>query len=82
MLICVCHRGYLPLYMGFNGPFLFNVSLPKCCKYTIISSEGALYVVMPYDYPAQQQHPLFEDTPVLNNNLKHFCHDDFGDYDD
>ena len=23
-------------YMGFNGPFLFNVSLSKCCKYTII----------------------------------------------
>ena len=37
---------------------------------------------MPYDYPAQQQQqPLFEDTPVLNNNFKHFCHDDFGDYD-
>ena len=23
-------------YMGFNGPFLFDVSLSKCCKYTII----------------------------------------------
>ena len=34
---------------------------------------------MPYDYPAQQQHPLFEDTPVLNNNFEHFCHDDFVD---
>ena len=22
--------------MGFNGPFLFDVSLSKCCKYTII----------------------------------------------
>ena len=26
-------------YMGFNGPFLFNVSLSKCCKYTIIIIE-------------------------------------------
>ena len=44
-----------------------------------VSSEGALYVILPYDYPAQQ--PLFEHTPVLNNNFEHFCHDDFGDYD-
>ena len=33
----------------------------------VISSEGALYVILPYDYPAQR--PLFEHTPVLNNNL-------------
>ena len=25
--------------------------------------------------------PLFENTPVLNNNFEHRCHDDFGDYD-
>ena len=35
-----------------------------------ISSEGALYVIMPYDYPAAQ-HPLFEHTPVLNNNFEY-----------
>ena len=44
----------------------------------VFSSEGALYVIMPYDYPA---HPLFEHTPVPNNNFEHWCHDDFGDYD-
>ena len=32
-----------------------------------ISSEGALIAITPYDYP--QQHPLFEHTPVLDNNL-------------
>ena len=33
----------------------------------VFSSEGALYVIMPYDYPAQQ-HPLFEHTPVGTRN--------------
>ena len=33
----------------------------------LVSSEGALYVILPYDYPAVQ--PLFEHTPVLNNNF-------------
>ena len=33
----------------------------------LVSSEGALIAITPYDYP--QQHPLFEDTPVLDNNL-------------
>ena len=32
----------------------------------IFSSEGALIAITPYDYPA---HPLFEHTPVLDNNL-------------
>ena len=36
----------------------------------IVSSEGALYVILPYDYPAAQR-PLFEHTPVLNNNFEH-----------
>ena len=31
-----------------------------------VSSEGALTAITPYDYP---QHPLFEHTPVLDNNL-------------
>ena len=34
---------------------------------TFVSSEGALIAITPYDYP--QQHPLFEHTPVLDNNL-------------
>ena len=34
----------------------------------IFSSEGALIAIAPYDYPAQQQ-PLFEHTPVLDNNF-------------
>ena len=33
-----------------------------------VSSEGALIAIVPYDYPA---HPLFEHTPVLNNNFEH-----------
>ena len=33
----------------------------------IVSSEGALIAITPFDYP--QQHPLFEHTPVLDNNL-------------
>ena len=37
----------------------------------IISSEGALYVILPYDYPAAQRHPLFEHTPVLNDNFEY-----------
>ena len=32
----------------------------------IISSEGALVAIKPYDYP---RHPLFEHTPVLDNNF-------------
>ena len=48
---------------------------------TFFSSEGALYVILPYDYPQQQQHPLFEHTPVLNNNFEYWCHDDFVDCD-
>ena len=44
----------------------------------IFSSEGALYVILPYDYPQQ---PLFEHTPVLNNNFEYWCRDDFVDCD-
>ena len=39
--------------------------------YSIVSSEGALYVILPYDYPAAAQHPLFEHTPFPNNNFDH-----------
>ena len=38
-------------------------------KMKFVSSEGALYVILPYDYP--QRHPLFEHTPVLNNNFEY-----------
>ena len=33
----------------------------------IFSSEGALYVIVPYDYTRAR--PLFEHTPALDNNL-------------
>ena len=33
----------------------------------IVSSEGALYVILPYDYTLAR--PLFEHTPALDNNL-------------
>ena len=48
--------------------------------FMIFSSEGALYVILPYDYPAAA-HPLFEHTPVLNNNFEYWCRDDFVDCD-
>ena len=38
----------------------------KLIKTLIVSSEGALYVLMTYDIDIQ---PPFENTPVLNNNL-------------
>ena len=34
------------------------------------SSEGALYVILPYDYQAAAR-PLFEHTPVLNDNFEY-----------
>ena len=43
----------------------------------IISSEGALVAITPYDYPAR---PLFEDTPVLDNNFSIICHEDYYDH--
>ena len=33
-----------------------------------VSSEAALIAITPYDYPAAQR-PLFEHTPVLDNDL-------------
>ena len=33
----------------------------------VVSSEGALIAITPYDYP--QGRPLFEHTPALDNNL-------------
>ena len=39
------------------------------CYIVFVSSEGALIAITPYDYPQQQQRPLFERTPVLDNNL-------------
>ena len=35
----------------------------------LVSSEGALVAVPPYDYPQQRRQPLFEHTPVLDNNF-------------
>ena len=55
--------GYLGLYLGVS---LLQV-LP-ILNLILISSEGALYVILPYDYQAAAR-PLFEHTPVLNNNL-------------
>ena len=36
-------------------------------NFHIVSSEGALIAITPYDYP--QGKPLFEHTPALDNNL-------------
>ena len=36
--------------------------------FAVVSSEGALMAITPYDYP-QQLRPLFEHTQVLHNNL-------------
>ena len=48
--------------------FLCVVFVCAFFVYFVISSEGALYVILPYDYP---QRPLFEHTPVLNNNFEY-----------
>ena len=38
--------------------------------FSLISSEGALVAIAPYDYPAAAAaRPLFEHTPVLDNNF-------------
>ena len=55
----------------------FSIAVHSCwlivANYILlVSSEGALYVMMTYDIDIQ-------DTPVLNNNFEHLCHDDFGD---
>ena len=46
---------------------LFAFNLKKVTSDRIFSSEGALIAITPYDYP--QGKPLFEHTPVLDNNL-------------
>ena len=50
-----------------------HLSSPKSLEGTIwpiISSEGALIAITPYDYPQRSAaRPLFEHTPVLETNL-------------
>ena len=48
---------------------VFLAAVCCLCLY-FISSEGALYVILPYDYQAAAR-PLFEHTPVLNNNFEY-----------
>ena len=48
----------------------FKINLLDAALVQFVSSEGALYVIVPYDYPAAQR-PLFEHTPVLNNNFEY-----------
>ena len=44
---------------------VFNINLRA-----LVSSEGALIAITPYDYPQRSTaRPLFEHTPVLDNNL-------------
>ena len=45
-----------------------NLGTRWCLFFNFVSSEGALIAITPYDYPRRQQ-PLFEHTPVLDNNL-------------
>ena len=54
---------------------------PCLLVFCFVSSEGALYVILPYDYQAAAR-PLFEHTPVLNNNFEYWCRDDFVDCED
>ena len=62
--------GKIDFYMGPSVKFVLTITdaFPNQKNWVqFVSSEGALYVIMPYDYPAAQ--PLFEHTPVLNNNF-------------
>ena len=81
------NREGCPPAHGGHGPKEDQHFVQCRCKFElhivgcyIISSKGALYVILPYDYPAQQRHPLFEHTPVLNNNFE-YCRDDYVDCD-
>ena len=55
---------------NLSPSFQHPASSTICLRCLFVSSEGALYVIVPYDYPAAQ-HPLFEHTPVLNNNFEY-----------
>ena len=77
--ICIKQQMFVWRYMVNELWFLSRFNLnrqPKvtggkgCCMEisVFVSSEGALYVILPYDY---QAHPLFEHTPVLNNNFEY-----------
>ena len=46
-----------------------GIGYSSCWMELFVSSEGALYVILPYDYPAAAARPLFEHTPVLNYNF-------------
>ena len=58
-----------------------GIGYSSCWMELFVSSEGALYVILPYDYPAAAARPLFEHTPVLNDNFEYWCLDDFVDCD-
>ena len=47
--------------------FVHQLAVSQIFVSIFVSSEGALYVILPYDY--QAQHPLFEHTPVLNQSI-------------
>ena len=47
-------------YMGFNGPFISNVSLSKCCKYTII--------IIGLWSPAADQHLVSDANPQVSHS--------------
>ena len=56
-----------PQAITVMSPLLSKWSPLASFLYEFVSSEGALIAITPYDYP--QGRPLFEHTPVLDNNL-------------
>ena len=60
------HHCFCFVWMGFNLFLAPKELYTWYCPMTIRSAA---------------QHPLFEHTPVLNNNFEYWCRDDFGDCD-
>ena len=67
MLSRGCNNTDFTLNSNSNQVKCICILVLICICLVLVSSEGALIAITPYDYP--QQHPLFEHTPVLDNNL-------------
>ena len=63
--VCTLQKKVQSWPQSYSNLIYATEGAPNCAS--VISSEGALIAITPYDYP--QGRPLFEHTPVLDNNL-------------
>ena len=68
---------FLPFLFCYLSPFLFSLLLFAAFFFSVLLAPKELYTW----YCPMTIKPLFEHTPVLNDNFEHLCHDDFGDCD-